>query len=45
MVEQLSFFNSEKVPQAGLGWELFKKYLIAIEKFKPDYFLFKEVGL
>lgn len=23
----------------GLGWELFKNYLIALEKFKPDYFL------
>ncbi len=25
----------------GLGWELFKNYLIAIEKFKPDYFLYE----
>lgn len=25
----------------GLGWELFKNYLIAIEKFKPDFFLYE----
>lgn len=25
----------------GLGWELFKNYLIALEKFKPDYFLYE----
>lgn len=25
----------------GLGWELFKNYLIAKEKFKPDYFLYE----
>lgn len=26
---------------SGLGWELFKNYLIAKEKFKPDYFLYE----
>lgn len=26
---------------AGLGWELFKNYLIAREKFKPDFFLYE----
>ena len=25
----------------GLGWELFKNYLIAKDKFKPDYFLYE----
>lgn len=25
----------------GLGWELFKNYLIALEKFKPNYFLYE----
>lgn len=25
----------------GMGWELFKNYLIAKEKFKPDYFLYE----
>lgn len=25
----------------GFGWELFKNYLIAIEKFKPDFFLYE----
>ena len=25
----------------GLGWELFKNYLIAKEKYKPDYFLYE----
>lgn len=32
--------NREKTAE-GLGWELFKNYLIAIEKFKPDYFLYE----
>lgn len=26
---------------SGLGWELFKNYLIAKDKFKPDYFLYE----
>ena len=25
----------------GLGWELFKNYVIAKEKFKPNYFLYE----
>lgn len=25
----------------GMGWELFKNYLIALEKYKPDYFLYE----
>ena len=32
--------NRETEPE-GLGWELFKNYLIALEKFKPDYFLYE----
>lgn len=32
--------NRETEPE-GLGWELFKNYLIAVEKFKPDYFLYE----
>lgn len=32
--------NRETKPD-GLGWELFKNYLIALEKFKPDYFLYE----
>lgn len=32
--------NREKTAE-GLGWELFKNYLIAVEKFKPDYFLYE----
>ena len=26
---------------SGMGWELFKNYLIAKEKFKPDFFLYE----
>ena len=25
----------------GIGWELFKNYLIAKEKFRPDFFLYE----
>ena len=32
--------NRETVPE-GLGWELFKNYLIAKEKFRPDFFLYE----
>lgn len=32
--------NRETEPK-GLGWELFKNYLIAKEKFKPDLFLYE----
>lgn len=30
-----------EVQPEGIGWELFKNYLIAKEKFKPDYFLYE----
>ena len=32
--------NRETLP-SGIGWELFKNYLIAKEKFKPDFFLYE----
>lgn len=32
--------NRETEPE-GIGWELFKNYLIALEKFKPDFFLYE----
>ena len=32
--------NRETEPE-GLGWELFRNYPIALEKFKPDYFLYE----
>lgn len=32
--------NRETVP-SGMGWELFKNYLIAKEKFAPDFFLYE----
>ncbi len=32
--------NRETAPE-GLGWELFKNYLIALKKFKPDFFLYE----
>lgn len=33
--------NNRETEPNGLGWELFKNYLIAKEKFKPDYFLYE----
>ncbi len=32
--------NRETEPE-GLGWELFKNYLVALEKFQPDFFLYE----
>lgn len=32
--------NRETEP-SGVGWELFRNYLIALEKFKPDFFLYE----
>ena len=32
--------NRETEP-SGIGWELFENYLIARDKFKPDYFLYE----
>lgn len=33
--------NNRETEASGMGWELFKIYLIAKEKFKPDYFLYE----
>jgi DNA (cytosine-5)-methyltransferase 3A len=33
--------NNRETKPEGLGWELFKNYLIAKEKFKPDLFLYE----
>lgn len=33
--------ENREVEASGQGWELFKNYLIAKEKFQPDYFLYE----
>lgn len=33
--------NGRETEPQGMGWELFKNYLIAKEKFKPDFFLYE----
>lgn len=33
--------DGRETEPSGLGWELFKNYLIAKEKFKPDFFLYE----
>lgn len=33
--------NNRETEAKGLGWDLFKNYLIAKQKFKPDYFLYE----
>lgn len=33
--------NNRETKPEGLGWELFENYLIAKEKFKPDFFLYE----
>lgn len=33
--------NNRETQAEGLGWDLFKNYLIAKEKFKPDFFLYE----
>jgi len=33
--------NNRETESSGIGWELFKNYLIAKEKFKPDFFLYE----
>ena len=32
--------NRETEP-SGIGWELFKNYLVALEKYNPDFFLYE----
>ena len=33
--------DKRETEASGVGWELFRNYLIAKEKFKPDYFLYE----
>ena len=33
--------NNRETEAEGLGWELFKNYLVAKEKFEPDFFLYE----
>lgn len=33
--------GNREVEPSGIGWELFKNYLIAKKKFKPDFFLYE----
>lgn len=33
--------NNRETEPSGMGWELFKNYLIAKEKFVPDFFLYE----
>lgn len=33
--------NNRETEPSGQGWELFKNYLIAKDKFKPDFFLYE----
>lgn len=33
--------NNRETEAEGIGWELFRNYLIAKEKFKPNYFLYE----
>lgn len=33
--------DNREIKAEGIGWELFKNYLIAKDKFQPDYFLYE----
>ena len=33
--------NERETEASGMGWELFKNYLVAKDKFKPDFFLYE----
>lgn len=33
--------NERETEAKGMGWELFKNYLVAKDKFKPDFFLYE----
>ena len=37
--------DRETQPYSGEGWELFYNYLLAKEKFKPDFFLSREQSI
>lgn len=33
--------HGREIEASGVGWELFRNYVIALKKFKPDYFLYE----
>lgn len=33
--------DKRETEASGIGWELFKNYIYARDKFKPDYFLYE----
>ena len=33
--------NGRETEESGMGWELFRNFLIAKEKFQPDFFLYE----
>ena len=33
--------KNREAEASGIGWELFRNYVIALEKYKPDYFLYE----
>lgn len=37
----ISKINGREVEASGEGWELYRNYLLAVEKFKPDYFFYE----
>lgn len=37
----ISRTEGRETQPSGLGWELYKNYVVAKEKFKPDYFLYE----
>lgn len=36
--------NGRETESSGIGWELFENYVIAKEKFKPDFYLYENVA-
>lgn len=36
--------NNRETSAEGIGWELFKNYFIAKDKFRPDFFLYENVS-
>lgn len=36
--------NGRETESSGIGWELFRNYVIALEKFKPDFYLYENVA-
>lgn len=35
--------DGRETEASGIGWELFNNYLIALKKYKPDYFIYENV--